>query len=56
MVVDKDTKESIFFVQVSKKDEFCIQNEKLCIKNEKLCIKNEKFCVKNDEFCRSVPV
>ena len=32
--------------EVSKNDEFCIQNEKSCIKNE-------EFCVQNDEFCRS---
>ena len=36
-------------VTVSRRDEFCI-------KNEKLCFKTEEFCIENDEFCRSRPV
>ena len=28
---------------VSKNDEFCIQNEKLCIRNKKCCIQNENM-------------
>ena len=30
--------------EVSKDDEFCIENEELCIKNEELCIYNDEFC------------
>ena len=40
---------------VSKKDEFCIQNQKSCIKNDEFCIKNDEFCIQNDKKCRPAP-
>ena len=36
--------------EVSKHDEFCINNEELCIKNEEICIKNEELCINNEGF------